>query len=206
MRDRGDWIFRDTGVALFVSFRMEYLPVREENQFLKGLVRMMEELGELTPRQAAWLEQLRGEPSENVNFSGLSQLEVRGQCELVRDATHHRLPQHLYAVVCARFGLSGRKACGIEHVTAALRWSAPIRDAQALRDLVVRQYLETSERDGFSLRAIGKRYQIPKSTLGDGALWLAMKTRAMELEAIRLLDVLFVPHGVSAEPERAEAS
>ncbi|MBP0634888.1 hypothetical protein [Cupriavidus sp. AcVe19-6a] len=205
MIDRGDWIFRDTGVALFVSFRMEYLQVREENQFLKMLVRVMEELDELTPRQAAWLEQLRGEPSENVNFGGLSQLEVRGQCELIRDAAYHRLPQHLYGVVCARFGLSGRKAYGIENVASALRWSAPIRDVRVLRDLVVRHYLETSERDGFSLRAIGKRYGIPKSTLGDGALWLAAKTRSLELEAIRRLDVLFVPHGVSAEWERAEA-
>jgi len=173
--------------------------VREENPFLRALVRMLEELDELTPRQAAWLEQLRGTPSETVDFSGLTQLEVRGQCEMIRDAAYQRLPAHLYGLVCARFGLGMRKAYGVESLTETLRWRAPIRNATALRDLVLRQYLEAAEREGFTLRAISKRTNVPRSTLGDGALWLANETRLMELEAIRRLDATFLPHGVSAE-------
>lgn len=85
-------IFRSVDQALHVAFLMDVLPVRERSQMGRIIARMMVEAGVTAGRSEAG----------SVNFGGLSPLEVRGQCAMIRAAVKDHLAQHHACSVWAR--------------------------------------------------------------------------------------------------------
>lgn len=88
-------IFRSTSQALHFAYLIEAYDVSIESVMSKTLRRTMMELG-------IWNT---GEPS-SVNFGGLSALEVRAQCAMIRSAVRSRLPGPESWAVEARYGIN----------------------------------------------------------------------------------------------------
>ena len=95
-------IFRSVDQALHVAFLMDILQVRERSQMGRIIERMMVEAGVTAGRSEAG----------SVNFGGLSPLEVRGQCAMIRAAVKDHLAQHHTCAVWARWGHQTTKAEG----------------------------------------------------------------------------------------------
>lgn len=97
-------IFRNVEQALHVAFLMDILPVRERGQLDRMIEQLMREAGIMPAR----------EPHDGtVNFGGLSSLEVRGQCAMIRAAVQDHLPQHQACAVWARWGHQTTKSAGV---------------------------------------------------------------------------------------------
>lgn len=89
-------VFRNVGQALHVSFLMEELPVTQKTS-TQALIRILREA-------AGKPEQRQGNAAGTLNFAGLSPLEVRGQCAMVRAAAHDHLTRPEFDAVRARYG------------------------------------------------------------------------------------------------------
>lgn len=76
---RPDAVFRSVSQALHVSFVIDTLPVTQKSNTQVVIERLLEDAGVA--------KSVREEGS--VNFSGLSPMEVRGQCAMVRAAVKH---------------------------------------------------------------------------------------------------------------------
>lgn len=206
-----DAVFKDTPQALHVSFLILSRPVLGDALFRRFLIQLIEQLpkGQQTPERQNTLKALRGErdPDSTVNFDGLTQLEVRGQCAMVCAAVNDRLPDPERGVILARFGNPPDKRLGIvllaEYAAAAL----DEKDLDALTYLVARRYLTASERRAtdadFSFRALAERFDISKSSLHRAAAWLKPHFEALEARAIDLLDGPFKAHGLVEDEIRA---
>ncbi|KXU94181.1 hypothetical protein CR51_27300 [Caballeronia megalochromosomata] len=141
-----------------------------------------------------------------VDFSGLSRLETRAQCALVRQAVLDRLPLSQACAVVARFsqapsekqiGVSGLvahfSAYRPDIVRAALDYD-PLADP--LWDLLWRRYLPAHYGDGLSLREIARRTRMSKSALARQAARLDKALDAIEREAIVALEHSFIGEGL----------
>lgn len=88
-------MFRSTSQALHFAFMIQAYEVSVENIMSKAIRAIMKELG-------IWDE---GEPS-TVDFSGLSPLEIRGQCAMIRAIVRDRLPGPEAWAIQARYGVN----------------------------------------------------------------------------------------------------
>lgn len=88
-------MFRSTSQALHFAFMIQAYEVSVENIMSKAIRAIMKELG-------IWDE---GEPS-TVDFGGLSPLEIRGQCAMIRAIVRDRLPGPEAWAIQARYGVN----------------------------------------------------------------------------------------------------
>lgn len=88
-------MFRSTSQALHFSYMIQAYEVSVENIMSKAIRAIMKELG-------IWNE---GDPS-TVDFSGLSPLEIRGQCAMIRAIVRDRLPGPEAWAIQARYGVN----------------------------------------------------------------------------------------------------
>lgn len=93
-------IFKSAQQAIAFSYMMAGLPAREGGGLGKMLDRMkLEETGIAEPR---------GEPS-SISFAGLNEMEIRGQCAMVRSAVETMLPHPESVAIRSRFGAADIK-------------------------------------------------------------------------------------------------
>lgn len=210
-------VFVDTRQALYIAHMVMTLPPRQKTPFRSALIRAMEATPHLTGQQEAWLNQLRGSPSEStVNFGGLTGDEVRGQCAMVISAVESKLPAPERAVVTARFtpaeyeevGEAGERqrryfysagrVSGIRCLSDWMAPSVPTVTGQAL-DLLVAKVFANHERLAVSFR------QIAASFGGNHMIYARaypkVRDRLRELEEIAVgrLGKYFVQRGLVAE-------
>ncbi|WP_250477622.1 hypothetical protein [Caballeronia sp. INML1] len=198
--------FRDVNVALTTSYRLADLPAVEAGATRRALVTVAC-LGPSRSRMHAdWVKRLIGEPSRVVDFSGLSWLEARAQCALVRQAVLDRLSPAQACAVFARFSETpSEKQMGVsglvEYLSATK--SAPARAAPAadpladpLWDLLWRRYLPARRGDGLSLREIARRTHTSKSDLSRRAAELDRTLNELEQRALEVLEQTFVSQGL----------
>lgn len=95
-------IFASTGQAVHVAFMVMSQPAMQDAPLRKALIRAMETI-RLEGHQHEWLQQLRGAPSETVNFGGLSGDEVRAQCVMITQAVKHLPPAERWTLQ-AKYG------------------------------------------------------------------------------------------------------
>lgn len=129
-----DAVFKDTRQALHVAFAVLSQEPRGESMLTKGLIRMLEAMPALTPRQEKWLNQLRGERSGSVNFIGLTSDEIRAQCADVISAVRTKLHHAEQWAVMARFG---QMEVGIDPKTKEPRTAFPPERADAIESLAL---------------------------------------------------------------------
>lgn len=95
-------IFTSVGQAVHVAFMVMSQPAMQQAPFRKALIRAMESI-KLEGYQREWLDQLRGAPSDSVNFGGLTGDEVRAQCVMIKQAVTH-LPDPERWTLEAKYG------------------------------------------------------------------------------------------------------
>lgn len=127
----GGAIFRDVGHALHTA----YLVIANEPR--QGCVTrslllqaMMVGRRKLTPEQAEWFDSLKGSPAGSIDFSGLSDDEIRAQCAMVVAAVNHHLPRIEVMAVRARFG-----ATEYEDVSGVRRFGFAREKGEAVLEL-----------------------------------------------------------------------
>lgn len=117
MEQKMDTIFASTGQAVHVAFMVMSQPAMQAAPFRKALIRAMESI-HLEGHQREWLDQLRGAPSETVNFGGLTGDEVRAQCVMITQAVKH-LPAAEMWTLQAKFGYVEFEDVGDGQLTGA---------------------------------------------------------------------------------------
>jgi hypothetical protein len=199
-------IFRDVSTALTTSFGMNARPALEANSTRQALTVIALARPAQNRMQSDYVKRLIGTPSRNVDFSGLTKLEVRAECALVRKTAVERLEAPHASAVLARFGKthSEREAgidglathlCGIGKCERASPLGEPAR-VEAVRMLIVRRYRPQAFRKGFSFRSIAERTRVPKSTLARIANLIEHEADVLEAEALAQLELILVPRGV----------
>lgn len=197
-----DAIFRSTPQALHISYLVMSEPVREKNGLRIALIRIIESLGTLNRRQAAWLEQLYGTPSGSVNFEGLDGLEVRGQCAMVTAAVIHQLePAERYAI-WVRYAKGNERKAGVIWMSKRLRAVVNV-NLNAVRYLVAEQSLPKEERDPEkTFKYISEQTEVPVRTLERAAVTIRKQLAAYQNSAYDKLTPAFERDGlVSTETE-----
>jgi hypothetical protein len=190
-------VFSDTTVALHVSYLVQSLPCMEPCSLRRMLIMVMESIDLMNRQQADWLARLIGTASPNVNFSGLTRLEIHGQATIVTQAVTRRLPAPEQYAMLARFAQTEpEKSAGVLGLVDYVSEASPTGNHEALTDLVWRRYLPRRYRGGFSFRDIARRTHVSRSTLSRTADWLDDEFDGLELCALRRLEETFVPHGV----------
>jgi hypothetical protein len=206
--------FRDVNVALATSYRMANLAVVDAGATRRALVTVACLAPTRSRMHADWVKRLIGQPSRVVDFAGLTRLESRAQCALVRQAVLDRLSPVQACVVVARFSENpSEKQIGVSGLVAHFSASrpAPTRAALAadpladpLWDLLWRRYLPARYGDGLSLREIARRTRTSKSALSRRAAELDMTLNELEMLALEALELHFVSDGL-CEAQFAQA-
>jgi hypothetical protein len=190
-----DAIFESTEQALHVSFLILSVPAMGENKFRQFLIQVMEVAPSLSKRQQVWLDQLVGQKSDTVNFGGLNQLEVRGQCAMIVAAVRDRLPSTERGALLARFGVGTDKQSGIVRLALHARRSCGL-GLKPCAKLTARHYLPKAERDELSFRDLADEFKVTKDKLHRVSIWMTKQYRAMENLGIARLDAKFKAQGV----------
>ena len=183
-------VFRSVGQALHVSFLLEVLPVtqRVSTQVL---------IDGLRKRCGVWDDSQRSERS--VDFGGLTPLEVRGQCAMVRAAVVDHLTEPERHAVMARFGHQGTKASGVRGIADYVEPMAHLQHAGALL-AVTWSLFQPAKRaaDRWSLRAIEAETGVSKSALSRAQIAIRQTAQALERRADVRLAELFERTGLVA--------
>jgi hypothetical protein len=170
------------GQALHVSFLLEVLPVTQQTstQIL---------IDGLRKRCGVWDDQRA--PS-TINFSGLSPLEVRGQCALVRATVQDHLPSPERDAIYARFGHQTVKAHGVRGLAEYIGPLAGVQHQMALLAVTWSMYQSAKRvQDRWSFRAIEEETGVSKSQLHRAAQVIRQQAQALERRADERLTVLF---------------
>lgn len=184
-------VFRSVHQALSLSYLMAVLPPTQKSS-LQVLINRLKEVAGVSAA---------GLCESTVGFSGLSPLEVRGQCALIIAAVTHQLqPAERYAIE-AWYAHDARKAEGVrflkdwcgqywtvesESARMAIMWHVNLREAMAARN-------------NCTLRAIEGEYQIPKSTVHDQAIKIRKAVQSLRQHGLNQLEWIFKNQGVIGE-------
>ncbi|MGF6877382.1 hypothetical protein [Paraburkholderia sp. MM5477-R1] len=195
--------FRDVSVALSTSYRMAVTPVIDAGATRRALIMIAAVRPSRSRIQADWVRQLLGRPSRVVDLSGLTRLEARAQCALVRQAVLRLLPDpEAYAVLARYSQTPGEKQLGVSGLVVLLSATspapAPATDwlADPVWDLLWRRYLPPRYGDGLSLREIARRTHTSRSGLARRAAELDTLLDELERHALATLEHAFVPDGL----------
>jgi hypothetical protein len=173
-------IFESIEQALHFSFLMETLPAAQKSQ--------MQVLFDL------WLErngyrEVR-EPS-TINFGGLSALEIRGQCSMVRGAVLHQLDEPGISVIHARYAYGFDKGLGIK---GARKYCAPMMSTQdewPTLAMAVNVFGSAKQSAEFSIRNIAKQWGLSKSTVARDVGVIRTTSKMLEQRAYDRLRPIF---------------
>lgn len=182
----GPAVFRSVQQALHVSFLMAQLPVTQKGSTQTLLEALMEEAGVA--------KDVRRDGT--LNFAGLSPMEVRGQCAMVRGAVLHHCSAMERHAIHAWFAHDASKAEGVRELRdyCSARFTIDIRAAQTL--IVWHINVQGRARDLCTERAIAAEHKLSQSTVHRNIV-VASQTCAMLRNAgMRRLDALFQRDGL----------
>lgn len=173
-------IFKSVEQALHFSFLMETLPAAQKSQ--------MQVLFDL------WLErngyrEVR-EPS-TINFGGLSALEIRGQCSMVRGAVLHHLVGPEMSVVHARYGYGFEKGVGIKGVRKYCEPMMSTKYEWPTLAMAINVFGSAKQSAEFSIRMIAKEWGLSKSTVARDVGIIRSTSRLLENRAYDRLRPIF---------------
>jgi hypothetical protein len=201
-----DAIFKSTQQALHVAYLVMAEPVRERMAFRLALIRIIESVGSLNRRQAAFLDYLYGTPSGSVNFEGLDGLEVRGQCALITAAVEHHLTPAERRAIWVRYSKTVQRKEGVIWLSKSLRAKLNLTNLDAIRYLVAEQSLPKDQRDPEkTFKYISDKTEIPVRTLERAAMTIRKHLRQLENSAYDKLTPMFERDGVVATEDEVAA-
>jgi len=191
-------IFKSTSQAVHFSFIMESLEASSESVMAKMLREHLMSLG-------LW----KSEPG-SINFGGLTSLEIRGQCAMIRASCRTKLFGPEFWVIVSRYGmvkvgktrdgetayyLPPEKAEALDSLAGWLTAEHASLPPEVLKLLVIRA---TSNVEGMrpTFRAISEKSGCNKDTLCRHAKKISHRLRELETLAFDRLTPYFERDGV----------
>lgn len=178
-------IFRSVQQALHFSFLIETIPVSQKSQ--------MQEIYQ-QGKQRTWQEDKR-EPT-TIRFGGLSPLEVRGQCAMVRGAVMDHLLIGERHAVHARYALQNVQSSGVR----AMRDEAmPMLSCQDEWPTLAMAWLifgSIGQTAGITTRSIADEFELSQTSVMRDIGRIKQVHRALELVAFNKLSELFRKDGL----------
>jgi hypothetical protein len=219
-----DAIFESVEQALHVSFMVISLPSRQKNTFRLALIQALEQVGDLTNRQQATLEYLRGTRTEStINFEGLNGDEVRAQCAMVVAAVRDRLSTDERNAIWLRYarGIPARpRGAGLAAdagVPPSKEWKQAIFEVanrfrkeegvlsrEAIMAVIAGHAFPHQRETDFSYVNIARATGANERTLRRTAMTVRKWLRLYESSAVCTLEPIFSAHGVVVSGETAE--
>lgn len=192
-----DAIFKSTQQALHVSYLVMSEPVREKNGLRLTLIRIIESIGTLNRRQAAFLDYLYGSKGGSVNFDGLDGLEIRGQCAMVTAAVIHQLPEAERYAIWVRYAKGNERKAGVIWMSKRLRAVLNLTNLNAICYLVAEQALPKEERDPEkTFKYISAETDVPVRTLERAAMTIRKQLATYQNSAYDRLTPMFERDGL----------
>jgi hypothetical protein len=108
-------VFGSTAQAVHVAFLVMGQEAMQDAPLRKALIRVMESINLKSGTQRHWLDQLRGQKSDSINFGGLDGNEVRAQCAMITQAVK-QLPAPEMWVLQAKYGQTDCEEVGVDEV------------------------------------------------------------------------------------------
>lgn len=174
-------IFRNVNQALHMAYLMHVLPVTQKGTTQTMIEHMVRQAG------------LRTEDyiDSTIDFSGLSPLEVRGQCALIRGAVDHHCTPIERAAIVAYYALDSTKAEGVrvlrQHVSPLLNMDNP-----SLEMLIVWcVHAQGAAREQCTERAIAGEYGMSQSTVHRAINTVRAEARRLRLQGQDALMPMF---------------
>jgi len=186
------FIFRSTGQCLHVAFLMEILPATQRSFMQAMLEAHMKACG-------IWEEPKATD--RTINFGGMSPLEIRGQCAMVRGMVEHHLTQPEAFAVKAHYGHTVTKAAGVRGLADYVSPLLTTTSKDAVLALAWGVFGNEKQREGLSLREIADHFGLAKSTAQRDQQTIRRMGRDMLTRAIDRLDSRFQVSGLVENEE-----
>lgn len=203
-------VFKSIGQALYMAYAMEFTELGSKGATLLLVEDLMKHrYGEApVPRS-----------ERNINMGGMTPLELRAQCALIRGSVNNNLIGHERDAICARFGFKTTRTDAIVRLLDHYASLCNTRSKDALGDLMRGIYepgmrmkhgetpVEFNKRKSrqeheFSLRAIARRHSIGRDTLHRDQLLLRKLCNAIEVRAQARMEEVFIKAGLLPDPSK----
>lgn len=177
-------IFRSVQQALHFSFLMVTLPVSQKSAmsqiYAQGGNRVWNEVRERS----------------TIRFSGLSELEVRGQCAMVRGAVMDHLQVSERHAVHARYALQSTQSSGVRAMRDAAKPMLSCQDEWPTLAMAWLIFGSTVQTEGITTRSIADEFELSQSSVMRDIGRIRQAHHALELMAFDKLSELFRKDGL----------
>lgn len=167
---------------------MEILPVTQKVSTQLLIESLREQLGKIEARVAS-----------TINMDGMTPLEFRGQCAMVRGSCQHHLTQPEYDAIRLRFGWQRSQAEGVCGVADFIAPLVRIDHPMAMHALLWYRY-HRGNRHGLGLRGIERECGISRQRLTASLSIATRAVQALEDRATRRLGDMFLRTGLVPGP------
>lgn len=187
-----DAVFRTVGQALHVAYTILSQPPMGRGNTQAVIEQLMRDAGVL--REV--------ERDGTVNLRGLSGLEVRGQCAMIRGAVlHHCTGPEIHAIQ-GWYAHDASKAEGVRFLREwfAEQFTIQMPEAQMLVTWRANVTEDSKAAKFCSVRDIEGQYHIPRSTAQRNVAAISKRCRALRSQGERRLEPMFIAHGLVGDP------
>jgi hypothetical protein len=211
-------IFKDVGHALHTAYLVTANEPRQGCVTRSMLLQAMTTgVRKLSAEQAEWFDSLKGSPAGTIDFSGLTDDEIRAQCAMVVAAVNNHLPIPEAQVVRARFGANeyydddGVRRYGFARERGAAilglsKWMQTLVTAVSPMavDMILARHFADHSRTKVTLRQLAASFGGNHMTYKRASDAVVEHLRQLEAKAHGRLHPHFVKQGII--PERRELS
>jgi hypothetical protein len=174
-------VFKSTEQALAFSFLMEILPAATKSPTGTLYDRMLREHG-MEPAHSG---------AATINFTGLTDLEIRGQASMVRGAVLHQLSEMERFALWAQYGHQVTKARGVQGLRNYCLPMLTTQDQRATLALAWSLVRPRKHAQEFTMRAICKEYGLNPGTAAKDRRAIARTHQRFLVQATTRLQELF---------------
>ena len=147
-------VFASVQQALHFSFLMEILPATQRSQMQVMIEALMKQCG-------VW-EETPVAP-RTIDFGGLTALEIRGQCAMVRGAVEHHLTRPERDAIHAGYGRQKTQAEGVRGIASYTSGMTNTTNADAILAMTWGLFCPRHIAETLSLRKIESEYGLSRS-------------------------------------------
>ena len=182
-------VFASVQQALHISFLMEILPATQRSQMQVLIEALMKQCGVWDETPVA---------PKTIDFGGLSALEIRAQCAMVRGAVDHHLTRPERDAIQAAYGRQRTQVAGVRGVAAYAVAMTSTARADAVLALAWGLFCPRHMAADLSLRKIGEEFGLSKSTAHRDQQIIKQTHRSLLSRGIERLGVTFANSGLVA--------
>lgn len=182
-----DPIFRTVGQALYVAYVIEVTPLTQKG----GTQIVIEDI----MRRGGYQSEVKVRSDRNINLAGMTPLEFRAQCAIVRQAVDALDAPHRHSLH-ARYGRQQTRASGVKGLAELLGPLCNSRKDSAISALIWAIY---DEKGDWSLRRLEREFGVGKNTLHRDQLLLRKLTQRWQSLGEHNLDTKFTNAGLVGE-------